>query len=352
MLTPFIMLLNCPVMAAPASDSQAIKPTTEIFHKPVENTQAGKRITLYTEVSDQNGVDVVRVYFKSKDAADYTFIAMQHVENQEKDLLEKFKSLGSDFKGQGYSGVLPAPANGSKSLEYLVLVKNNANTVVKSQTYSVAVADNKDGEEVAKEPVQVYTELSETPKIVTGFSDNMTVDVIESGAKFGAVAGLYLGLPASGGGAKSGGTVAASAGEFTTTAAVVSGAAAVAIVGGVVAAAAGGGDSGPTTASYDPNYVYGPWNFRQTYSTCVYSGTKTFNQNGTYSESGSGGCSGITPSSWTDSGTWTLTGSTLRINDTHGVETGVYTAGVTTFQTSYRQSDLSFSTFTTVYSRE
>ncbi len=245
LLTPFMMLLNYPVMAAEAGGGQqAAKPVTEIMHKPVENVEAGKRITLYTEVSDPSGIDLVRIYFKAQDAADYSFVALKAVEKEEKSLWEKFKSLNSDFNGQGFAGVLPAPAKGAASFDYLVLIKNRANVVVKSQTYKVNVSDSDQAADAAAEPVQVYTELNQAPSQITGFSDSMTIDIVESGSKLGAVAGLYSGLSSGGGGTVSGGTVAASSGGFTTTAAVVGSVAAVAVVGGVAAAAGGGGSSG------------------------------------------------------------------------------------------------------------
>ncbi len=220
-LTPLMMLLNCPVMTARAADLPPLKSTTEIFHKPVESVEAGKRITLYTEISDLNVVDVVRVYFKSRDGADYNFIEMKPVINQEKGLFEQFQSIGSDFKGLGYGGVLPAPANGSKSIDYLILVKNTANTVVKSQTYTVAVTDDKVGGVTGKEPIKVYSELDRAPSILTGFSDSVSIDLVESSGKFGVAAGLYPGLATGGGGVVAAGTVVASSGGFTTTAAVV-----------------------------------------------------------------------------------------------------------------------------------
>lgn len=329
LLTPFMMLLNCPVMAAQGGDTSGVKPTTEIFHKPVESAEAGKRITLYTEVSDQNGVDLVRVYFKSKDAADFSFIALKQVETQEKGLFEKFQNLGSDFKGQGYSGVLPAPANGSKSFEYLVLVKNKANTVVKSQIYAVSVADSKDREVAAKEPVQVYTELSEAPKTITGFSDNITVDMAESGAKAGVVAGLYSGLSSGGGGAVSGGTVAASSGGFTTTAAVVGGVAVVAVVGGVAAAASGGGGSSSSSGgggqALNSTTIAGKWNCKDTETSTGC--TQVFQSNlaagGTFNNSGTETCPNRTPSIFNYGGTWSFNDSTLVMT--------IITDGVTVF---------------------
>ncbi len=316
-LTPFMVLLNCPVMAAGASDVPAVKPSTEIVHKPLESVEAGKRIELYTEISDESGVDVVRVYFKSKDAGDFSFIAMKQVENQEKGLFEKFKSLGSDFKGQGYSGVLPAPANESKSFQYLVLVKNKENTVVKSQTYEVAVEDDEDGGLAAGEPVQVYTELSEAPKTIVGFSDNIAIDIVESGAKFGAVAGLYSGLSTSGGSAVSAGTVAASAGAFTTTALVVGGAAAVAVVGAAAIAGGGGSDSGSSnggsSGSLNSTNIIGTWNYSSTNNYgCTRQGTETYHEGGRLTRSGSGNCSfGYYTDNFT--GTWSLNGSSLTL---------------------------------------
>ncbi|MBU1566507.1 MAG: hypothetical protein KJ630_12880 [Proteobacteria bacterium] len=252
LLTPFIMLLNCPLTAVQASDLPAVKQTTEIFHKPVEAVEAGKRIILYTEISDQNVVDVVRVYFKSRDGADYSFVEMKPVINQEKGYFERFQNIGSDFKGLGYSCVLPAPANGSRSFEYCVLVKNTANVVVKSQTYTVMVADDKVGGMIGQEPIKIYSELERAPLKLAGFSDSLTIDLIEYGSRFGVVAGLYPGLDAAGEGAIAGGTVVASSGGFTTTAAVVSAAAAIAVVGGVAAIAGGGGggsgDGGGTSS--------------------------------------------------------------------------------------------------------
>ncbi len=320
LLTPFMMLLNCPLIAAQVGDTSTVKPTTEIFHKSIESVEAGKRITLYTEVGDQNAVDIVRVYFKSKDATDFSFIALKQVENQEKGLFEKFQNLGSDFKGQGYSGVLPAPANGSKAFEYLVLVKNKANTVFKSQIYSVSVAYSKNSDMAAKEPIQVFTELTEAPKIVAGFSDNITVDIAESGAKVGVVAGLYSGLSASGGGAVSGGTVAASSGGFTTTAAVVGGTAAVVVVGGVAAAAGGGSSSGSGGGGQALNAttIVGVWNSSGMAGDCP----ATFQQNimagGTYSYSATIACTSGTRYMG-GQGTWTLVDSilTLALSDGH-----------------------------------
>ncbi len=325
LLTPFMMLLNCPVMEAQAGDAPAVKPTTEIFHKAAESAEAGKRITIYTEVSDQNGVDIVRVYFKSKDAADFSFIALKQVETQEKGLFEKFQNLGSDFKGQGYSGILPAPANGSKAFEYLVLVKNKANIVIKSQTYAIAVADSKDSDVAVKEPIQVYTELSEAPKTVAGFSDNITVDIAESGAKAGIVAGLYSGLTsASGGGAVSGGTVAASSGGFTTTAAVVGGTAAVVVVGGVAAAAGGdSSSSGGGGQALNATNIVGVWHKRgPDYDCNVVDGQDQFTESGVRNYSYTVVCpAGSAYNSRTRTnlvGRWSISGSTLTICDYTG----------------------------------
>ncbi len=318
LLTPFMMLLNCPVMAAEAGGEQAVKPLTEIMHKPVESAVTGKRITLYTEVSDSSGIDLVRIYFKAQDAADYSFVALKAVEKEEKGLFEKFKSLNSDFDGQGFSGVLPAPAKGIKSFDYLILTKNKANMVVKSQTYKVTVGDNDQEEVATAEPVQVYTELNQAPSQITGFSDSMVIDTVESAGKLGVVAGLYSGLSSSGTGSTFGGTVAASSGEFTTTATVVSVASAVAVIVGGVAAASGGsnGDSGGVSVS--ASQILGTWNFQYYGSFGGNGGTATFYANGTVTgQQTSGGSVNITPayphSPGQSGGTWSISGNTVTV---------------------------------------
>lgn len=244
-LTPLMVLINLPLVSF-ANDTES---TTEIFHKQIEAATAGERIKIYTEIADPAGVDLVRVYFKKTGEADFVFIKLDPVEKADKSLWESFKNLGSSSSGSSYAGILPALANGSQSFEYLILVKTTANKVFKSQTYTVAVNDSNHKVGVGAKPVQVYTELAEAPAEIAGFSDTIVIDIAESSAKFGVVAGLYSALTSGGEGAVAGGTVAATAGGYTTAAIVVGSVAAVAVVGGVAAVAGGGGSSGSSSTT-------------------------------------------------------------------------------------------------------
>jgi hypothetical protein len=98
--------------------------------------------------------------------------------------------------------------------------------------------------------IQVSTELAEAPEEVSGFSDSIGTDVVESNARFGVVAGGIYGASAAGAGAGAGAAAAAGAGAATgaaglsTTAIVGIGAGVAAGVGGIAAAAGGGGGGG------------------------------------------------------------------------------------------------------------
>lgn len=302
LLVPLLVLLNCPVYGSQTTEAPQEQPTTEVMHKPADEVTAGKRITIYAEVEDTQGVDLVRVYFKAADGAHYNFIPMAPGEKIEKGMFEKFKQLGSDFNGTAYTATLPAPANGAKSIEYLLLVKNSENKVVKTQTYTVPVKDS-DDQQVQEAPIKVYTEMAEAPTELTGFADNITFDIVESAGKFGVVAGLYSTLTTGGEGAVSSGTIAASTGGFTTTAAVVAGAAAVAVVGGAAVAGGGGGGSGGGE-ELTSQTILGGWSVSGSHTDGrTTSGTVTFNDGGGYSYNFSDSGSG--------SGSWNLSGTNL-----------------------------------------
>ncbi|MDK9707064.1 MAG: hypothetical protein OEL83_08445 [Desulforhopalus sp.] len=334
LLTPFVMMVNCPVLAVETGSQQAMKLVTEIRHTPVENAEAGERISLFTDVSDPNGVDVVRVYFKSQDAADYSFVALKAVDKKEESLLEKFKNLNSDFNGQKYSGVLPAPANGAKSFDYLILVKNKANMVVKSQSYKVVVNDNDKATATEPEPVNVYSELNNAPTQIEGFTDNITIDLAESTGKVGVVAGLYNGISSGGAGSAYGGTVVASSAGITTTAVVVGATVAVVAIGGGVAIASGGSDGngdggGSSGEPLTATTIVGSWNTSGRNTTgFTSSGSANFAENGAFSSSytlttPAGGTISGSPSN----GSWSLSGSTLSITDSQGTHAETITGG-------------------------
>lgn len=243
-LMPLLVLVTCPMQGFSAEDA----PQMSIRHNPVEEVVAGKRIPLDAKLQDDAGIKLARVYFKAEEAKDYSFINLHPTDDVGflDDVTDAVDSVGTKSEIVNVVGELPAPANGAGSFEYLILVLNGNDLVVKSQTYVVKVEDDQDaGTAVAEnEPINVYTELSEAPSEVTGFSDNITVDVIESAAKLGVVAGLYSSLTTGGSSAAAtaGGTVTASAG-YSTAVLVTGAVVATAAVVGVAAASGGGGGS-------------------------------------------------------------------------------------------------------------
>ncbi len=253
LLTPLMMVCNFPLLAV--AQEQQKQPTAEIVHNPVETAMAGQRVNLKAEIEDKNGIEVVRVYFKAEDGANYNFVEMAP------------DNINTPLINATYSAVLPAPANGARSFTYLILIKNSFNVVVKSQNYWVKVEPSPAPQPTGETPLKVYTELDKAPAEITGFSDNIAFDAVEPAAKFGVVAGLYQTVKRGAVGVVYGGTVAASQEGIGTGTIILGSVAAAAIVGGVIAlASSGGGDSGSTTTP--------------TPATCSYQGTWT----GTFSE--------------------------------------------------------------------
>ena len=131
---------------------------------------------------------------------------------------------------------------------------------MKTQVFTVNKKDKKNApswQQVSSEgEIKVSTELIDAPKEMAGFSDNISMDVIESASRFGLVANLYpssqsasAGVfgytsPASAG-ATSGGTIAAGAAGIGVGSAIT---AAAVIAGGAAAAGSGGGGGGSGSA--------------------------------------------------------------------------------------------------------
>jgi hypothetical protein len=204
----------------------AAKSKTEITHEPIEYYQSGKRIALEADISDREGINLVRLYFKSDIQAEFLFVPMT-------------KKGGDEYKG-----ILPAPNDTAKSITYLFLVVNNDNVVVRSQEFVARLNDDKSTpawqKVAADDQIQLYSEIPEMTEVPAGFTDSIAMDVVESGVRFGmVVGGIYAfehaGTAAAAGsasGASSGGAVVAGAGGM-------SGLGVAAAVVGV--AAAGGG---------------------------------------------------------------------------------------------------------------
>jgi hypothetical protein len=195
-----LAMFIAPINAAGIAHAAEMKPTTKVTHKPIKYFVPGKRIALETTVKDSKGVSVVRCYFKAKGEADYVFVAM------------------TESSGGAYQGVLPAPGKNTEALEYLFLAVNGEKQIVKTQAYTVA---KKDDDKVpawqfsGEGNLTVSTELAKAPAELAGFTDSIVMDVVESTARFGAVAGLYAlsqGSGSSGGGGGAAPPVAAGGG--------------------------------------------------------------------------------------------------------------------------------------------
>jgi hypothetical protein len=236
LLTPLMMVINLPLNVA--ATEQPKQPTAEITHKAVEKVTAGQRVQLEAEIEDKNGVEVVRVYFKAEDGANYNFVDMTPESSNSPPIIKA-----------KYSAVLPAPNNSAKSFTYLILVKNSFNVVVKSQNFWVKVEPTGKAPQAGRGPIRVFTELEKTPTEITGFSDNISYGTVETAAKFGVVAGLYQTLSKGADGVVYGGTVASSQGGITTGTIILGSVVAAAVVGGVAALASSGGSSSSSSGN-------------------------------------------------------------------------------------------------------
>jgi len=227
-------------------DAAATKSDTQISHEPISYFVPDSRIRVEAAVTDKVGVKLVRCYFKAKDQADFVFVPMS----------------GTGASGASmYQGILPAPGPNTRTVIYLFLAVGGSGQPVKTGKFQIMKADSPripDWQQVSTEgDIRVSTELPEMTEPPEGFRDSIVMDVVESSARFGVVAGIYVGIES----ATAGGTAAGVAGTTATTAtaagtgaglstaAIVGiGLGAAAAVGGVVALASdsGGGGDGST----------------------------------------------------------------------------------------------------------
>lgn len=230
------------LFAQESASSGAVQSATKIKYEPIKYFVADKRIRIMAEVTDPEGIQLVRCYFKGKEQADFVFVTM---------------TAGSST----YTAILPAAAKTASSIDYLFLAVNNKNQVVKTQQFSVNIDASQPAppwQDVAMEgQLTVSTELAQAPAVLEGFADSIAMDVVESAGRFGFVAGIYTSTQmAAAGGATGSAATATSAGTAATAAAGLStgaiigiAAAGVAVAGGAAAVAAGGGGGGGGSSS-------------------------------------------------------------------------------------------------------
>ena len=256
----FLCSLSFPVITAEALQ----EPDIRIKHKPIPYFIPGKRIQLEAKISDPAGVHLARCYFRAAEVADYVFVTM------------------TAKTSEHYQGILPAPSQNTTALEYLFLVVNEDNQVVKTQVFRVEAEDDDDPpawQELGSEgQINVGAEVAPSgPQQLAGFSDSIAMDLVESSARFGIVAGLYTATQVSASGGATGSAAAATnAGTVSASTGLSAGAmigigVGVAVVAGGAAVAAGssggddgggGGSSPSTTAPPSENVCY---EYRGTY---------------------------------------------------------------------------------------
>lgn len=230
------LVLGQVTMITPAFAADA-DPTTKIRHRAPGFFVPDHRIKLEADVRDREGLKLVRCYFRAAGEENFVFVSMLQT------------------GGNTFQGILPAPSAETQLLEYLFLAVNNQNKVVKTQTFTVGKDESKRvpaWQEVSGEgTIQVSTELETAPDMVAGFRDNIALDVVESGLRFGVVAGGLYAANAAVGSTSGAAASASSAGAVTagtgisTTAAVLGGVvAAGAVAGGAAVAASESTDSG------------------------------------------------------------------------------------------------------------
>ena len=280
-LLSFLAAMMFVVTSVPVTLFAQETSATKIKYEPIKYFVAGKRIRIAADVTDPEGIKLVRCYFKGKEQADFVFVTM---------------TPGSST----YTAILPAAAQTASSIEYLFLAVNNKNQVIKTQQFSVNIDARQPAppwQDVATEgQLTVSTELAQAPAVLEGFSDSIAMDLVESSARFGFVAGIYTTTQvAAAGGATRTAAAGTSAGPAATVGAGMStiaivgiAAGAIAVTGGVAVAAGDGGDGykgtspaigGPTSfgascASFCSQLVS---NYPNYYSSCSCSDANTAN---------------------------------------------------------------------------
>jgi len=250
LLFGLILFASTPQLPAAVSSDTPI--TTEFKHTPLDYFVPGHRIEVKATVKDKQGVQLVRCYFKSPRQAEFVFVDMKTIKKHQ------------------YRGVLPAPSDYTPRIEYLFLSVNNNQQVIKTNRFTVHQAQKEvpDWQQIDDEAtILVKTELEEAPESISGFSDSIEMDIVESSIRFGIVAdGIYTTAAAasSAGGASgaaaaatSAGTVAATSAGISTAAVITTGAALAAAGAGAAAAASSGGSDGDSEINPNATISWG-----------------------------------------------------------------------------------------------
>jgi len=310
---------------ASVQSGQSNQAGTKVTHEALKFFVPEKRIRLDASVVDPKGVTLVRAYFKVKTQADYVFVPME-AQQTSKD---------------SYVANLPAMAKSNDEVHYLFLVVNGANEVLKTEPFVVKAKDSAEvpsWQMVSDDgSVKLFTEVPDAPAVAASFSDAVSLNVVESGARFGLVAQLYgasgsaTASGAAAGATNAGTTSVATAGISTGTIAAV----AAGVVGVAAASGGGGGSSSAapapllTSATVPGTYALGggmPGNTTLT-------GTWTFSGNGTFSFSFTETYIALAQSTLAQgTGAWTLSGTSMTVNTSNiGSLSGTVTGNANSF---------------------
>ncbi len=205
----------------------------KVKHEPPAYFVSEKRIGVEIRImAGSSDIRLIRCYFRAAEQADYVFVAMNPA--------HKGRYL---HKGL-YSGILPAPGKDTQTVQYLFLIVDQNNQPIKTQVFTMNRQDGKDAPEwqqVSSDgDIQVSTELADAPKSVPGFSDSITMNVVESSARFGVVAGGIYEI--------NGATAVGATGSASGTAGTSAAGATASTAAGTGAAATGAGTTAAVTA--------------------------------------------------------------------------------------------------------
>lgn len=266
-----LVLLNAPLSVYAAEDD--VEPSLQIIHSPLDEVAAGELINVAAEVESMEGIELVRIYFRSMGSEFFYFVPMILADNSE------------------YTGLLPSPNGYAESIEYLFLVKTYNNRIFTSQSFTATVSGQvKQGSEADQTSVDVSIETLEVPTTLAGFNEKTRVRTVTIPEKHGVAAGLYE--PEDTGGTTSNGqyhgTVVATEKSYLNAiligGGVVAGAAIVVALVGSSGSGGGGGSSSTDTTDSDTTTAtgVGSWTLNFIDGSC----TKTTSQTVACSDGG------------------------------------------------------------------
>jgi hypothetical protein len=252
-ITMCLTFLNFPLQV---SAETADGPSLQIFHSTIDMAEAGKTVPITATITDREGVELVRIYFREKTSKEFFFVPM-------------IVSEGNDFYG-----LLPAPLNENDAIEYLFLVKTYNNRIFISQNFATKIETSKiQSTPDETDTVYALTEVSKLPAQIQGFDPNTTIRLVAKHEKHGVVAGLYDNQ-SSGGTASTGqfhGLINASAQSNRNTLMIIGGVTAGALAIALIAGGGGGSSSSsaiPPTGEIDSSGV-GMWSLDYSNNPCT-----------------------------------------------------------------------------------